>query len=1642
MATILNSAGNSISIDELKKVVQKENDSRLIFELKCGQRSFSETETAAMNREDLIKYVTILRQLNGSTQAVRQHIIDFDTSYSVNFDNLAASNVVTGHDTDTTNITDNSAISQPPNDLASMFALMMSHMQQQERNRREELDLRKEEMRLQRQNDKSREERLAKEANARVQRENELEGRIDRRLHRAHQVMSGILYNMPTVPGDLVSYFEQVDKLFDTNHIDEDLRMSLLTPFLSDKARNSILNLPTSDVDTYTKFKTAILREHRLTPQAYRRNFNEAQRQPDESCTQFVSRLTCYFKHYVESRNITTFKDLFDLVVVDKLKDALKHYTRCYVADRETDNWLRPHRVAELVDLYEVERTTDSKSYDRSQPRPKFNYDNYDSITRPKQTNDKTEFDNQGHRYWRAQITCFVCNKKGHMARDCYFKDKPQSNVKQTSEPNKFNHKVSTESTRGNNFKQGGANNYVPKKTITCFLCGKPNHKVGDCPQNSRKLGNASARKVTVHDIQSSVTENHNETDIKQFNVSRVELGSDYIDLQPDTLSTTITKPINNHTILSKYVIPKNSCNETLIDFGAGRVKFIQDTGAQISVVRSDMIPAGLLDSDFVPTVALQGAFGQTIQAKLVEIQAKISSGSSDDIDAGMPVSICCAVTDELVGDEALISSSDFDCLSSAPSFISLDVKPTAKPDWLFANSNTAALSVLQNNLQSKMIDPQRVVSPVKQQVPPRVVPSSSDILRAEVADKFRNAQKKDSTLNFCWDAVKREDKLYECRSNNQLLYHFKVVSGVKVAQLILPIDYRVPVLEAAHDSQWSMHFGVRKTIQRIETHFYWPTLIRDVKSYVRSCGPCQKRQRRTKFDRVPISPVVRADSAFDVVNVDLIGPLEPPSSRGHKYILCLVDSCTRWVEAVPLKSLTAKEACDALISIFTRTGIPGTIINDNGTNLVSGLNKELHKRLGIEMRCSTPGHPEGNSLVERWNQTLKRMLNLVVNSDSPRDWDKQLPFLLWAYKELPNDTTGISPYQLLYGKMGRGPLAILKDTFANDLNDSIPLNHSVQQYMDKLRSNLDAAFALAQQNASVSQNSYTNYYNNWSKDKCFSVGEEVLVLHPNSTNKLQAQWLGPVSILAQVSPYSYQVKMPNSGIKVFHANHLRRYTSRIGCLGVVFDDDTDFGQIETCPTDKEVFDDSISKLDISHLQENQQMQLRNLLTKYREVFSDKPGQCKVACHEINLKEGFTPQKQRSYRIPDKFKTEVERQINTLLEDGKIRPSMSEYGHPIVCVAKPNNEMRLCTDMRYINSGTIGSAYPTPCPEELLLQVSQANFITTLDCASGYWQIPMRTEDIHKTAFKTHKGLFEWLVMPFGLKTASNTFQKVMNDLLYPHSDYANAYIDDTAVHSFSWEDHLMHLERVFQAFLDVGMTLKLSKSHFAKPKVNYIGHVVGSGLRTVQQDKVEAIKNIPEPTNKKQLRSFLGVCSFYRSYVPRFSEIALPLTNLTKNDQPNVIRFADKHKAAFRSLKHSLCQSVGLHTPCADQPFVIHTDASDFAVGACLSQVVNEEHNPIAFASAKLSDVQQRWSTIEKEAYAIIFALNKFDFIVFGREIHLYTDHNPLQYITACTPKSAKLTRWALSLSRYNVKVFHIKGKDNVVADFLSRTY
>src|SRR5437867_2034858 len=268
-----------------------------------------------------------------------------------------------------------------------------------------------------------------------------------------------------------------------------------------------------------------------------------------------------------------------------------------------------------------------------------------------------------------------------------------------------------------------------------------------------------------------------------------------------------------------------------------------------------------------------------------------------------------------------------------------------------------------------------------------------------------------------------------------------------------------------------------------------------------------------------------------------------------------------------------------------------------------------------------------------------------------------------------------------------------------------------------------------------------------------------------------------------------------------------------------------------------------------------------------------------------------------------------------------------------------------------------------------------------------------------------------------------------------------NSYVDDVAVFSMKWKKHLKDLENVLVSFEKAGMTLKLKKCCFAKKKVSFLGPTVGEGKRLPKLEKVEAIMHVPEPKTKKLLRSFLGMTSFFRSFISMYADIVAPLTELTKEKFSNTVKFTDIERKAFKTVKAELCKCVELHAPDYTKPFIIRSDASALAVGCTLSQVGNDDiEYPLAFASSKLKGAELNWSTIIKEAYSIIFALKRFDPIVFLSKITLYTDHSPLRYVIDNSATSSKLMRWSLFLTRYDIDVIHIKGRDNIVSDALSR--
>ncbi|GFY32847.1 transposon Tf2-9 polyprotein [Trichonephila clavipes] len=542
-------------------------------------------------------------------------------------------------------------------------------------------------------------------------------------------------------------------------------------------------------------------------------------------------------------------------------------------------------------------------------------------------------------------------------------------------------------------------------------------------------------------------------------------------------------------------------------------------------------------------------------------------------------------------------------------------------------------------------------------------------------------------------------------------------------------------ILEIAHESVFGAHLGAHKTIQRIKFLFYWPGMVKEIKAYCSSCHGCQLRKVILSVDKIPITPVPRPELPFQVVNVDLFGPVDPVSSQGHKYILCLMDQHSRWPEAIPLKSLTAKSTCEALLEIFSRTGIPEVIVMDNATNFTASLTQEFLKILGACPRFSTPYHPEGNGLLERWNQTLKNMLHHIIREEG-RSWHRHIPFLLWAYREVPNATTGTPPFLLMYGRDPKGPLSILKSIWTG--NTLLPLNMKgpVESYLKRLKENRQK------------------------KHREFAPGDQGLVLIPDSTNKLYARWTGPVKVVKRVKPNSYYLQMAGGNLRLLHVNKIREYRARVQTVGVIYDIDDEFVEIYETPTvpAAEKNDEALDGVTLDYLSKKQQTQLKDLLHRHRTLFSGKIKRAKVGEHVIKLKNEEETMKPKTYKIPENLKRKVDVQIDELLELGLIEPVVSEIAHPVVCVHKKVGTIRLCIDFRSLNALTVPDAYPMQNMMELNFLVGKKKFITVLDMLKGYWSIPMEDSSKYLTAFRTHRGQYQGNVLPFGLRNAAATY--------------------------------------------------------------------------------------------------------------------------------------------------------------------------------------------------------------------------------------------------------------------------------------------
>eukprot|EP00253_Pinus_taeda_P019316 PITA_19316 len=419
----------------------------------------------------------------------------------------------------------------------------------------------------------------------------------------------------------------------------------------------------------------------------------------------------------------------------------------------------------------------------------------------------------------------------------------------------------------------------------------------------------------------------------------------------------------------------------------------------------------------------------------------------------------------------------------------------------------------------------------------------------------------------------------------------------------------------------------------------------------------------------------------------------------------------------------------------------------------------------------------------------------------------------------------------------------------------------------------------------------------------------------------------------------------------------------------------------------------------------------------------------------IELIPEAAPVSRTPYRMSVPELTELKVQLQELLDKNYICPSVSPWGAPVLFVRKKDGTLRMCIDYRQLNKLTIKNKYPLPRIDELFDQVKGAEVFSKIDLRSGYHQIRIKDEDIAKTTFKTRYGHYEFVVLPFGLTTAPATFMCLMNSVFHQFLDkFVLIFIDDILIYSRSKEEHEEHLRMVLQTLREHQLYAKLSKCDFYKEEIQYLGHVISQEGIAVDPEKIKTILEWPVPKDVADIRSFMGLAGYYRRFVEGFSRVAYPITSLQKKGRS--FKWSSECQQSFEKLKQLLTSALVLSIADPNKDYVVCTDAS----GEGVEGVLMQEGRVIAYESRKLKEHEQKYSAYDLELAAVIHALKMWRNFLLGRNFLLLTDHHSLTNYFSQPTLNARQARWADFLSGFDFDIKHLKGKENRVADTLSR--
>ena len=1465
-----------------------------------------------------------------------------------------------------------------------------------------------------------------------------------------------------------------------------------LMQIAKDKARTAMSYIKVTQFTPYEQVKKEMLEYFIKTPDHYRNKFHDIQLDKLKEPAAFIKDVEQYLTTWLELMNIdlTNPKEILDMMVYDKVLVMASDDLFSYLKERDIKSTEKLiHTINSFKDSHPNSELTKTKNntlnaFQNVRRQNPQNGRNYNLNTRRHSYSPPKQNRNSGNDYQRNRqrriVRCYYCNGYNHVQSNCIRRQnetQPKQYQSWTNNNQNQNvdrrHQSRKQKFTNSNWQKNKPNQSQNQNSLTCLK--NFNGKLYLFPSfvnniQTMALRDSGCTCLVVQEKLVSDEQYLNETEIITLgDGSSIECKCAIINIDTPWISGEIKaavlknctapliignltniKPDNSFEIYEKWINEKTNITDirkptTLQEYN---VKPIDTMIQNLNLLKANNVDSNKWTNNIQKLTLMKISENATVETKF------------PNWNGTEPIS-------------QYIDTFEIQCQRHE---IPSELQPIILTQHL--NAHKQAFNIANNNI----VNFDKLKTELNKQLASKESNNSEEI-QNEIHKKQQKqticeiqAEVKDETSNFSFHNINHETlvneqkkdkyiiKLIESMKNpnsynfnkfkiqNNILIRICQNNDVKHQQIVVPETLKQTIMSAGHSSPLAGHLGTNKTYQSLLQNFWWKTMKKDIKRYTNYCDQCQRKNLIHAKHKAPIQKVDKIVAPFYKVAIDIIGPMTTTRTTKSRFALVLIDLATRWIEVVPLREITSERICNALLSIFTKYGFPNIILSDNGTQFVSNLTDAFAQLLDISQIFSTRYHPQSNGCVERANQTIKLMIEKVC-IEKPKDWDIYLPMILFAYRNAKHNSTGFSPFQLMFGRQPKSPL----ENFKNNILQNKEIEYFPEEFISNVQKQITYANEIAKDNLEIASDISTQITNKNKHLRTLETNDLVLIYLPTGVGH-NKEWTGPHKILKRINAVSYKVLVNNDERK-FHINNLRKYNDvrtneiTLNCITqeVISEEEFDIIEEEIQIAGSQICLSAINcnkntkekELSLDHIKSNEfKNKLRTIITKYSKVISSKPGKTNIMKHSITLNDD-TPFRSKTYVIPQKLQETVDTEIDILLKNKLIQKSNSQFSSPMVLVKKKNGDIRICCDYRKLNKVSNLDQEGLPNIEDIINKVGKGRIFSSIDLTRGFWQIPMSEDSKQYTAFTTHRGLFEWNVMPFGLVNSTATFTKMMRKILKPHPNIVH-YVDDICIFSEDWKTHCQILEDIFNILETNNLTVSPDKIKIGYSEIEFLGHKFTDKGIAPTKNFQNKLLHIRTPTTKKHVRALIGLFNYYSKFITNYSQIVRPLIELTKKYQPQKVQWNVESKNALETLKQLFNKEPILTTLQVDDNVVLSTDASKVGLGACLMKETTDNgkiiYKPVQYLSRSLSDSEKKYPIIELECLAIFWSVRKLQRYLLGRHFTVFVDHKPLVNFNISNVNNTRINKYAMYLADYQFEIRTIRGKDNHIPDVLSR--